>query len=530
VTAEVIDPITQTTVYSESADGVGEASVLPSLDAVNQKLRVRLGEALATVSKESKPLVQAATANLDALRAYSAGHGAYNAGRMKEALALFQQAVKLDPDFGLAHLWISQIHVNAGEYGDFKTTIGKAAALHDRLSPRDALFVDTLRAEMESGRATLEKAKLLASMYPDFYPAWGVHAYFAWKTNQYGDATESLMKSAVDRNAHRVISDYLLGIVYLAQEEEAKAMRAFSTAADGGFGRTEYAASAFASGRKFNQAVATLARSKLSGRAADDIDVHVPRIAFAIDQGHWKQARDAIAAARRDATAVGPSVERWFMGMELGLHSVAGTTSSEALTDYLRAEKAALAAADNAIERGQIRFHIVFVAYLAARNGDAKLAADALVAAGDAARSANEPVLSQLATIADLEIERATGRIGGALGKLKMQLDGSELYLAHVALMDAQAARGDHAAALIEARWLATHRGRAYAEYGAHQYLTTFNVAQSDIALLHMAELSTSLGDMTEARKAIDRFQQIWPLAELPEAITARVKIVTARL
>ena len=77
VTAEVVDPQTQTTVWSESADGVGQESVLPSLDKVNQKLRVRLGEALATVSTESQPLDKVATKNLDALRAYSLGERAY---------------------------------------------------------------------------------------------------------------------------------------------------------------------------------------------------------------------------------------------------------------------------------------------------------------------------------------------------------------------------------------------------------------------------------------------------------------------
>ncbi len=65
VTAEVVDPQTQTTVWSESADGIGAESVLPSLDAVNQKLRLRLGEALATVSSESQPLDKVATKNLD---------------------------------------------------------------------------------------------------------------------------------------------------------------------------------------------------------------------------------------------------------------------------------------------------------------------------------------------------------------------------------------------------------------------------------------------------------------------------------
>ncbi|HNR92403.1 MAG TPA: putative peptide modification system cyclase, partial [Dokdonella sp.] len=70
VTAEVIDPHTQATVYSESADGAGAQSVLGSLDTINRKLRVRLGEALTSVTNETMPLEKVATDNLDALRAY----------------------------------------------------------------------------------------------------------------------------------------------------------------------------------------------------------------------------------------------------------------------------------------------------------------------------------------------------------------------------------------------------------------------------------------------------------------------------
>ncbi len=530
VTAEVIDPNTQTTVWSESADGAGANSVLPSLDQVNQKLRVKLGEALATVSRESKPLEKVATKNLDALRAYSLGREAYGTGRMKDALPFFQQAIKLDPDFALAYMWIGQIHSNANEYAEFKAAIDKAALLHDRLSPRDALYVDAELAEFESPRAGLEKWNLLANLYPDFFPASGRNAFLAWQLNQYNIAIASATKSGSDRNSFRGISDYLLGILYLAEERHTEAAQAFSLAASGGFGRTEYAASAQASQRQFGHAAATLARNKLSGRAADDIDAHVPRIAFALDQGHWQQAWIALAAAKRDAVTVDPAAERWFEGMEQGLKVLAGTSDARALADDLDAEKAALAAAGNALDRTQARFHIVFVAYLAARYGDVELAKTALAAAGAEARNLDHPMLAHLAMIADVEIARASGHLGDTPAKLKAQLDGSELYLAHVVLMEAYAANSDNAAALAEARWLTGHRGRAYAEYGAHQFLTAFNVAQSDIALLRAAELSLALSRKDDARKALDQFRQVWPPAELPAALATRAKAVAAAL
>ena len=89
VSAEVIDPHTQTTVYAESADGTGAASTLDSIDTVTAALRGKLGEALESVEKDSAPLPQVATSNLDALRAYALGQSAYGKGDYADAAALY---------------------------------------------------------------------------------------------------------------------------------------------------------------------------------------------------------------------------------------------------------------------------------------------------------------------------------------------------------------------------------------------------------------------------------------------------------
>jgi putative peptide modification system cyclase len=183
VTAEVIDPKSQATVYSESADGVGEDSVLPSLDKVNQQLRVRLGEALASVSSESKPLDKATTKNLDALRAFSLGRRAYNAGNLKEALALEQQAVALDPDFALAHTTIAAVYYSVGDYTAAQREIDLAGKNRDRLSARDALYVDAWKSQFGPPLIAMGKWKALARLYPDFPLANGSLGFYSWQQN-----------------------------------------------------------------------------------------------------------------------------------------------------------------------------------------------------------------------------------------------------------------------------------------------------------------------------------------------------------
>lgn len=149
ITAEVIDPQTQTTVYSETADGIGKESILPSLDVINQRLRVRLGEALATVSAESKPLEKVATENLEALRAYSLGVNKYASGQFPEALELFSPglAARRRVCFGAGTHRRHPRQQRATGTGRGVFLQGPGA--ERRLTTRDALYAEAMRASAQ---------------------------------------------------------------------------------------------------------------------------------------------------------------------------------------------------------------------------------------------------------------------------------------------------------------------------------------------------------------------------------------------
>lgn len=73
VSAEVIDPRTQTTVYAVMADGRGVESALGSIDQVTDQLRGKLGEALQSVQKTSVPLPNVATPQLGGVEGVCGG-------------------------------------------------------------------------------------------------------------------------------------------------------------------------------------------------------------------------------------------------------------------------------------------------------------------------------------------------------------------------------------------------------------------------------------------------------------------------
>ncbi|MFO1473134.1 MAG: putative peptide modification system cyclase [Lysobacterales bacterium] len=195
VSAEVVDPRTQTTVYAAYADGKGADSALASVDDVTEELRQKLGEALESVQKDSKPLPQVSTSNLDALKAYALGQEAYGKDRFSDALQLYQQATTLDPKFALA--WVGQARsLNAMlRTADAMAPLHKAQQLRDHLPPREAMYLDGWSAELEAPDQALEKWQLLAKMYPDYGPGLYNTAYQLFNRNQYQEMQPYLRMS-----------------------------------------------------------------------------------------------------------------------------------------------------------------------------------------------------------------------------------------------------------------------------------------------------------------------------------------------
>jgi putative peptide modification system cyclase len=510
VTAEVIDPRTQATVYTESADGKGLTSVLPTIDAIDQKLRLRLGEALAAVSETNKPLEKVATANLDALRAYSLGQRAYSAENMKDALAFYRDAVRLDPQFATAHMVIARVLLNADQNSEALKQIELAEATPTRLSPRDAMLVDAWKQTVTSPDSSLQKWKLVTEMYPDFYPASGPYSYFAWCNNRYADAIAAAKLNVAPQNQNSSAGENLLGILYLAEESYTESAQRFQRAINSGYGRTDYAAVVYAAQRDFRRTNERMNQNKSPGISTIDRSTDIIRISIAADQGRWQDVKTELVYAQSKAEKLGVLHQQRLQGIALGLQSEFGESDPKKLDAYARA--VAAVKTDNVIDAEQAKFHLLFAAYLLAQTGAVKRANQLLANINTPIEGAgNASPLNNLRMIVAAELARSDGRAQQAVDSLKSLVDGDELFLTHRALLDAYANLGQNEAALAEAQWLARHRGRAYAEYGANQFMMAFNVVQSDLALLRVAELSRDLGKQAESTQALSEFTQAWP-------------------
>jgi putative peptide modification system cyclase len=527
-TAEVVDPRTQATVYSDSADGIGANSVLPSVDAVNRDLRGQLGEALANITGDSQPLEKVATADLDALRAYSKAVEAQQQNRMAEALELYRQSLRVDPDFATARVQIGVILRNTGNRSGALAELNAAKSHQDRLSARDRLNVEALIASVSaSPREALEKWRMLAALYPDFFPAQNTLGFYAWQgANRSDEAIEALTRSVAPQNPGRGLGHYVLGAVLMGADRLDESLAHFreSEAAGRRF-ENQFFAAAHAVQRDFDSADKTMARGVASGVAGTDVSTLLTRAIFKIDQGLWTDGRRLIDQALASGHQVGPRHVRMIDSVNLTWSALTEPADQHRrrIADFLAVERENTLAAGDPGALADRQRRLLLAAWLAARVDAADTARAALAQVRPEFTGVDYPELAQRRVLAEAELARSEGRAADAVAQLTPVLDGNEFYSLRVGMMTALAAQGDLAVALENARWLRDHRGRAYSEMHGDHMMMLFNVAQSNVAILAAAELSFAAGDHESARRDLAAFLERWPKATLPEPFATRV-------
>ena len=105
---------------------------------------------------------------------------------------------------------------------------------------------------------------------------------------------------------------------------------------------------------------------------------------------------------------------------------------------------------------------------------------DAIAAANQGHQSSygNDAYTARLQQVVMAEQERMVGKPKGAVVRLrKLAGDDKALIVVHWALMRAERDAGNEAAADAQAKWLAAHPGRAFAESTSTDVLRFFNAA-----------------------------------------------------
>jgi serine/threonine protein kinase/tetratricopeptide (TPR) repeat protein len=142
ITLNAINAETGDTLATEQSEASSKEEVLKSLDTAASKLREKMGESLASVQQYAKPLDQATTSSLDALKAFTIGNGFHQKAQDDEALPHLKQAVQLDPNFAYAWATLGIVQSNIGNPFTARESLIKAYSLRDRASEREKLYIE----------------------------------------------------------------------------------------------------------------------------------------------------------------------------------------------------------------------------------------------------------------------------------------------------------------------------------------------------------------------------------------------------
>ncbi|WP_164280022.1 putative peptide modification system cyclase [Stenotrophomonas indicatrix] len=475
VGVEVVDPRTGQTVYTHFADGNGLDSILASTDTVVKALRSDLGEALHDVSREQKPLPTVATANLDALHAYSKGNDALLLGHFDDALLFFQQATRLDPQFTFAYIGQMRLQYAMGNVSVAGDLYRQAMSGRTRLSARDQLYLDAWGADF-SGAApqrSAEKWRMLTQLYPDDPAGWMNYSMSQFGCGDYDGALAAAMPLLERHQAQRSLVLSFVGRIQLARGEVKAARAAFQEA------RTQpgWRGDSLESVALALDGDTELARQRYEEMTSRGFGGRMEHSGLLALQG---KSADAAIDMRQAVEQCGSVPELCDI---LALQAVAwgaqadGTLSKPELTRLL---DRAIAVADEGT--GAAPRHRAFialsVAYHVLRAGmDSELQRRQPTLEALVARS-NDPRLQELWGIVRARAELEAGNAKAA-SMLLERVSGGTLYQWHVLRLDIDQALGRDAAVQVKKRWLRQRTGLIFAEDAGGKVLLPLNVADA---------------------------------------------------
>ncbi|HYG07575.1 MAG TPA: putative peptide modification system cyclase [Stenotrophomonas sp.] len=517
VTAEVVSPQTGELLFVASADGKGRASLLRNIDSVVADVRAGLGESNESLNRSLQPLPEVTTSSLDALRAYALGQKAYAAGNFDEALRFYGAATRTDPDFALAWMGSMRSLYSMERLPEAKQMLLQALKVADHLAPREELYLRAWKAEFDDPGEALESWRTLAKLYPDFIQAQGNTAMALQANNMFAESIPYAARTATPQGDFATRGLDTMGRSLLALGRYQESAQAFDRAIALGYNSSLRRRMSVDLARKDFDAARKL-EARLDG---SDPFNYIERITMAVDQQQWRRAAELAEAGQarvapgldfvRDGLRLQQATALWLDGDKPRAADIAEHVGAQAVRR--------IAAGDirNANEAGLALSAALLLQRLG--HGDAARAIVAEVRSNPDLQG--YPGVADMVTVIRAREELAANRPAAARTLLLPMLQaGNERYQARVALWEAEAALDNAKAAVVQARWLAEHRGHAYSELGFGQALQTINVADANMAAMRAAGSAASNGGRRQDR--------VWAEPLLPGYLRVRVATLPA--
>ena len=164
---EATDASTGDSLAKEESRAASKEKVLGALDKASAGVREKLGESLSSIQRFDKPLQEATTSSLEALKAFTLGDAKRNQFEELAAIPFYQHAIELDPNFALAYARLGTAYHNIGLSELSEEYQQKAFDRKDRASERERLYIT---AHYYADRHQIEKGIAAYEVFKQTYP------------------------------------------------------------------------------------------------------------------------------------------------------------------------------------------------------------------------------------------------------------------------------------------------------------------------------------------------------------------------
>ena len=226
---KVLDVETKKILKSASARGRSVDSILErQIDELSREISQGIGLSERKITADAQRIADVTTSSMDAYNEFLKGIEKYERYYYEEARKLFENSIKLDPNFAAAHQWLALTY---GKLGDTKATteiLIKAKALAEKTNEKDrlniyALYAQVIENDVEKRIRILEE---LATKYPRekrIHYNLGIHY---WNKKEFSAAIDAYSRAlALDPNYGSALNG--LGYTYADMGNYEKAIEYF---------------------------------------------------------------------------------------------------------------------------------------------------------------------------------------------------------------------------------------------------------------------------------------------------------------
>ena len=165
---KAVDCQTGDVLANADAQAENRDRVLKALGKAGDDLREKLGESLQSVERFNKPVDQATTSSLEALKAFTDGRRTSREKGESAALPYYKRALELDSNFAQAYASLGAVYTNLGQTSLATASYKKAYELRDRVSEPERFDFESRYYSQVTGE--LEKADRTYSQWLMDYP------------------------------------------------------------------------------------------------------------------------------------------------------------------------------------------------------------------------------------------------------------------------------------------------------------------------------------------------------------------------